>query len=381
MKVYYWSPFISKVATITAVLNSVIAIKKFSKNSIEPVIINVAGEWNNFEDETKKENIKVINLTKSKILNNKNYIGLIKSRMIYIYVSLISFFPLIRLLKRDQPEYFLIHLITPVPLIINSLFSFKTKFILRISGFPQIKKNIFRYLFWKINLRNLNSITCPTEGTTKLFKNFNFIDPKKINTIYDPIINVNKILKQKTKSEKLDNKYGQFYVAIGRLTKQKNFSHLIEAFKEFNHNKQNKLLIVGEGEEKKILEKKITNNLLHNQIFLIGYKRNIYNYLMRSKCFILSSLWEDPGFVLIEAGFCNKFVISSNCKNGPTEILNNGENGILYISNDKDSLIQSLNKFEKMDEKEKYQKKLNLKKKTKEFTLFSHYKKISTLFT
>ena len=102
---------------------------------------------------------------------------------------------------------------------------------------------------------------------------------------------------------------------------------------------------------------------------------------MRSKCFILSSLWEDPGFVLIEAGFCNKFVISSNCKNGPTEILNNVENGILYISNDKDSLIQSLNKFEKMDEKEKYQKKLNLKKKTKEFTLFSHYKKISTLFT
>ena len=381
MKVYYWSPFISKVATITAVLNSVIAIKKFSKNSIEPVIINVAGEWNNFEDETKNENIKVINLTKSKILNNKNYIGLIKSRMIYIYVSLISFFPLIRLIKRDQPEYFLIHLITPVPLIINSLFSFKTKFILRISGFPQIKKNIFRYLFWKINLRNLNSITCPTEGTTKLFKNFNFIDPKKINTIYDPIINVNKILKQKTKSEKLDNKYGQFYIAIGRLTKQKNFSHLIEAFKEFNHNKQNKLLIVGEGEEKKILEKKITNNLLHNQIFLIGYKRNIYNYLMRSKCFILSSLWEDPGFVLIEAGFCNKFVISSNCKNGPTEILNNGENGILYISNDKDSLIQSLNKFEKMDEKEKYQKRLNLKKKTKEFTLFSHYKKISTLFT
>ena len=175
MKVYYWSPFISKVATISAVLNSVIAIKKFSKNSIEPVIINVAGEWNNFEDETKKENIKVINLTKSKILNNKNYIGLIKSRMIYIYVSLISFFPLIRLLKRDQPEYFLIHLITPVPLIINSLFSFKTKFILRISGFPQIKKNIFRYLFWKINLRNLNSITCPTEGTTKLFKNFNFV--------------------------------------------------------------------------------------------------------------------------------------------------------------------------------------------------------------
>ena len=40
--------------------------------------------------------------------------------------------------------------------------------------------------------------------------------------------------------------------------------------------------------------------------------------MKNAKGFILSSLWEDPGFVLIEA-MCNLFIISSDCKNGPVE--------------------------------------------------------------
>ena len=46
----------------------------------------------------------------------------------------------------------------------------------------------------------------------------------------------------------------------------------------------------------------------------MGYSKNIYNYMKNAKGFILSSLWEDPGFVLIEATMCNLFIISSDCK-------------------------------------------------------------------
>ena len=46
--------------------------------------------------------------------------------------------------------------------------------------------------------------------------------------------------------------------------------------------------------------------------------------MIRSNALILSSLWEDPGFVMIEAALCNSYIISSDCKNGPREFLLNG---------------------------------------------------------
>ena len=50
---------------------------------------------------------------------------------------------------------------------------------------------------------------------------------------------------------------------------------------------------------------------------------NVFKYLINSKYFILSSLWEDPGFVLIEAGISNTIILSSDCPNGPKEIVKN----------------------------------------------------------
>ena len=56
---------------------------------------------------------------------------------------------------------------------------------------------------------------------------------------------------------------------------------------------------------------------LNKNIKIIEYTNNIYKYMKASKSFILSSLWEEVGFVIVEAALCNSFVISSDCKNGP----------------------------------------------------------------
>ena len=56
--------------------------------------------------------------------------------------------------------------------------------------------------------------------------------------------------------------------------------------------------------------------------------KNIYKFLNISQCFILSTLWEDPGFVFIEAALSNVNIISSDCPNGPKEIVN--KNGLLF---------------------------------------------------
>ena len=94
--------------------------------------------------------------------------------------------------------------------------------------------------------------------------------------------------------------------------------------------------------------------------------------MKNSKAFILSSLWEDPGFVIIEAALCNLFVISSDCKNGPEEFLYNGKAGILFKSNSKNALFDSLIKFLNYDEKLNKMKIL-AKKNSSQYTLFRHY--------
>ena len=74
-------------------------------------------------------------------------------------------------------------------------------------------------------------------------------------------------------------------------------------------------------ERKNNLENYIKNKNLEDKVFLIGYNKNIYPVIKNSIAVISTSLWEDPGAVMIEASFCNKNVISSNCPNGPEEFL------------------------------------------------------------
>ena len=73
--------------------------------------------------------------------------------------------------------------------------------------------------------------------------------------------------------------------------------------------------------------------------------KNVYKYFSKGEVFILSSLWEEVGFVMVEAALSNLFIISSNCPNGPSEFLNNGKNGILYENNKLGELEKSLNLF------------------------------------
>ena len=90
------------------------------------------------------------------------------------------------------------------------------------------------------------------------------------------------------------------------------------------------MVIIGEGEDKKKLQKYINLKNLKEKIFLLDFKNNVFNYMKNAECFILSSLWEDPGWVLIEAASVNTTIISSNCPNGPVEFLSNGEGGYLF---------------------------------------------------
>ena len=104
-----------------------------------------------------------------------------------------------------------------------------------------------------------------------------------------------------------------------------------------------KLVIAGNGEEESKIKNFIKKNNLNNNIILLGYVENIYPYFKNSKGFILSSLWEDPGFVLVEASFCRTPVLTSNVWPGPVELIKDDFNGITYENNNLKIFYRNLN--------------------------------------
>jgi glycosyltransferase involved in cell wall biosynthesis len=374
MKVFYWSPHTSHVATIKAVLNSAISLVKYGNNKYDVSIINANGEWNNFQN----KQVKFINLFNSIYFNTFPISGFVGSRISYLYIFIRYFFALKKLLKEEKPDFLIIHLITSLPLILLILFNFKTKFILRISGLPKL--NFIRKCLWKTASKKLYLITAPTKTTLDYLKNLNLIDNKKIVLLADPVFSIREIVN--LKKQKLDEDFQldkKYIVSIGRLTYQKNFNLLIESFYQINKIYNDyKLIIIGEGEEKKELEFLISKLNLKNKVFLVGYKKNIFPYLNSADCLISSSRWEDPGFALIEAGILNKILISSDCMSGPKELLNQN-NGYLFDNENKDSLITQFITYKKNSYENNQIKKLITKKKFRLYSIHSHFVQIQKL--
>ena len=72
-------------------------------------------------------------------------------------------------------------------------------------------------------------------------------------------------------------------------------------------------------------------------------------------------------------------MISSDCKNGPEEILENGKNGYLFKNNNLNDLLEKFNEFKNEDKIKLLSKKINLKRELKKFTFFSHYNSLKKI--
>ena len=376
-KVFYWCPVISKVATINAAINSINSINKFSKN-FEAKVIDTYGEWKNISLRRNITLKDIIPFGKFNLIETIPSEGFFFSRVKYLLIFIYSFYKLKNFLKKEKPEYLIIHLITSLPLLLNCIYSFNTKIILRISGKP--KMNLFRSMIWRIALNKIFKVTFPTLETLMEFKKLKLIDDDKLELLYDPVLNLKDISNKKHKIiPEHYLKKEKYFLSIGRLTKQKNFNLLLNAFRKIlTNNKQYKLVIIGDGEDRKNLNKIINKHNLKDYVYLIGFKENVFKYFRNAECFILSSLWEDPGWVIIEAIASNTIVLSSDCPSGPKEILNN-ERGILFKNNSELDLIKSIEYFKKLDENKKKNIKFEAKIFIKKFTLLQHHKKLLSI--
>lgn len=130
-------------------------------------------------------------------------------------------------------------------------------------------------------------------------------------------------------------------INCGRLTLQKNYPLLLEAMNLILKDGNNfRLLILGKGEDHSKLEKLAKDLGISRNVMFLGFQSNPFKYISRSLVFVLSSLWEGFGNVIIEAMACGVPVVSTRCPSGPDEIINDGVNGLLVPSEDVDALAK-----------------------------------------
>ncbi|MEO0539635.1 MAG: glycosyltransferase [Cyanobacteria bacterium P01_A01_bin.105] len=133
-------------------------------------------------------------------------------------------------------------------------------------------------------------------------------------------------------------------LAVGRLSPQKNFALLLRAFAQLRQGRSGRLIVLGEGPERGALSALTKQLGLEAWVDFPGFVGNPYAYMAKASVLVLSSQWEGFGNVLVEAMAVGTSVISTDCPNGPAEILAQGQYGELVPVEDVTALAAAMDK-------------------------------------
>ncbi len=133
-------------------------------------------------------------------------------------------------------------------------------------------------------------------------------------------------------------------VAIGRLTAQKGFDRLLRVWKRLSDEGICcKLRILGEGENRNMLEALIEENSLDGMVTLCGFQENPYPMLKNAALYVCSSRYEGFSTTVIESLILGTPVVTTDCT-GMREILGDSEYGLI-TANDDEALYQGLRRM------------------------------------
>ena len=210
-------------------------------------------------------------------------------------------------------------------------------------------KNLFVNNFEKKLNKYDYIITIANEMREELIDFYPNLPKDKIKRVYNPFDfemikkkSMNNLNLNEADEKLLNSKY---ICTVARLDEtHKDITTLIKAYSSlYQMNKiKHKLYIIGDGPDKLQLETLVRELKLSDEILFLGKRVNPYIWMRCADIFILSSKFEGFGLVLVEAMCVETFVISSNCKTGPNEILLNGRCGDLVDVGDINILAQKI---------------------------------------
>lgn len=159
-----------------------------------------------------------------------------------------------------------------------------------------------------------------------------------IQSIHNPIIGLDDIKKYNSESKMI--------LSVGRLTHQKGFDMLVDVAKEVLHKHPDWIwVILGEGEDRPLLEQKIKSYQLENRLILKGNVSNVKDYYAKTGIFVMTSRYEGLPMTLLETKPYQLPSISFDIQTGPRDCIINNKNGYLIPEFDIKEMIRKLNKL------------------------------------
>lgn len=191
---------------------------------------------------------------------------------------------------------------------------------------------------WKLQkIYNGLNIIAVSKGIEEDLTKIIGIKPKSIQTIYNPVdygyINDLALAPMDLKCEK-------YIVHVGRLAKVKRHDVLLKAYKKSGIDA--KLVLVGDGSQKEYILNSIESLGIRDKVILVGFTTNPYPYIKNAQFLVLSSEYEGLPTVLVEALMLGTKVVSTDCKSGPSEILEGELKQYLASVNDADDLAKKI---------------------------------------
>jgi glycosyltransferase involved in cell wall biosynthesis len=191
--------------------------------------------------------------------------------------------------------------------------------------------------------RNADRVVALSSGVAEEITSLYGLNPSRVVTIPNPVTVSNiaaRVSAAKAEPSPVPGA-GPYVLAIGRLTRQKGFDRLIEAFAQLP-GEDVRLVIVGEGEERAALTQLADKLGVAGRVTLAGYVPETERWLAHATVFALPSRWEGFGHVIVEAMASGVPVVAYDCPYGPRDILQSEINGILVREGDVAGLAAAL---------------------------------------
>lgn len=274
-------------------------------------------------------------------------------RIITLKESKFLFIPHLRKILK-QEEYDVIFTATPVlntyAIVARAFLPIKTKVIISeqnntLSFFFNTKFTISKFTFLTIPFiyRFADKVVAASQGVATGLKKIVSLQDKKLTVIYNPTFTEAALNEHGTVNDPwfhLENI--PTIIAVGRFVPVKNFSLLIKAVHKIVIKRPVKLIIIGDGILKESLQNEIDSLQMQDVIKLVGFQINPISWIQQAQLFVLSSNYEGFGLVIVEALAGGATIVSTDCKYGPAEILNNGQYGYLARTNDLNDLSDKI---------------------------------------
>ena len=250
----------------------------------------------------------------------------------YMSLSFFKRFIIMRdLLKKIRPGYVISFLPTMQVWLSFATIGLKIKRIetIRVNPWKIKFDNLLYFKLWRRCFKTCNTIILQSVSQMSFF---NAKERKKCVIIPNPLSDVF----IKNYKDTIPDSPREF-IAVGRITPQKNYEMMIKTFSELCKTQSDlELKIFGTGDSNyvKEIEELILELHMQKNVFLMGRNKNIEEEYKKSDVFLMTSNYEGMPNSLIEAMASQLLCISTDCKTGPSDLLDNNENGYLVPVND-----------------------------------------------